>query len=250
MLQTSPSPRPAESREAWPEPAVDRPRKAEAVKTAVASSGEEKKEDKPEQEEPGLQDLRIPRNERALRRLIHEQETKLTSIGQAYREVAFYNDGASRKNYRQNHATSCDALGAGAFMGVVVGLPAFIITLPFGHLQGALAAGGGLCALSIAAGLVSAAVILVKDLVSLSRKNARYYSRAIMFRATDSGLDENQQRELVEMSKGTLQKERESLSESIEKLSDALEQNYGDSIRRRKERKYQKAVDEIKKVVD
>lgn len=196
-------------------------------------------------EAPGasaLDELKIPGNDKELNRLLRRERSRMNSMAQAAAQIEDYLKDKKLNEFSANYASAPEALVLGLAAGIAVGIVGGALGALFTwSLMKGLIFGGAAFGLSAVWGMVSAAVIKVKDFFSSKNRDPRYYFRQVMFRAVESGLEPDEQIRLIRESVTILGDEEKKLRPVVERLSGAArEQSW---------KKRDKILDEITDLV-
>lgn len=234
MLNMAPAPEPGTSDGKWPQPSQDIPARAVTVQRG---------------EERAFEDLCGPQTEEAVRDLI-KREYERASV---FREAAEMVKQASKEDniglYTSNNWTPMDAIGAGALAGVFAAFVAGMTAgTQYGVQTGLLWAAGGIAA-GLLGGLIGAATIKMKDIISSVRKDARFYYRQIMFRATRVNVERSEQIRLAQESLPLLEEQQEKAEQNAQRLTDEWARAHGGPPRTPDQVKHDRSLAEIRQMV-
>lgn len=213
----------AESRDVWPSPPEDR-KKTAPVTAELKATKETEAPETDNENEPTLQDLKVPQNDKELSDLISRERKKLEVLGKVHsglRQYALLR--TARRDFRLENPAPLEALRKDAWWALSLGaVTAFIAGVGTLSLPNALFAGAVAFGVVLAAGVTHAVKIFFEDRSSSSKKDARYYFRGILRGATSPALSDDQQERLIETAGERIEKQQKKLANNIEALEEKL----------------------------
>lgn len=247
MLQAVGAPKSEAAQAPWPKAAEDRKQPDQRVEVEAATETK----DTATQTAADLEALKLPDNEKDLRKAILEQDKRIRTLDEVRRGIGRYvSDKDKRDLFPLDNFPVYGGLIAGGLIGAIAGPTIGTIAGLCHHsLHYGLVTAGMWFGISMGFGVISAATILIKDCVSAATKNARYYIRRVMFRVTCSNLDDEQETEIMKASIQTLDEEQAKLKASVNGLKGHLDTTYGQSIRQKKDEQYKEILDDIKNIM-